>query len=173
MAKKQIWVVVGLVALLVLTGYLNYLANAPKDDQTAKLPQATDIGAADPGGDGQTVSAAANFFADFRAERTSMRAQEVEYFDSVIANPVSAAETVNAAQLQKMELASMMEKELVIEGVLKAKGFTDVVVTYHPGSVNVVVDQAEVTDAQVAQVLELVTRETGEAAGNIKIVPTR
>lgn len=172
MAKKQIWVVVGLVALLVLTGYLNYLANAPKDDQTAQLPLATDL-AAGPDGDGTAVSAAANFFADFRAERTSMRAQEIEYFDSIIANQSSAAETVNAAQLQKMELASAMEKEVTIEGILKAKGFTDVVVTYHTGSVNVVVDQAEVTDAQVAQVLELVTRETGEPAANIKIVPTR
>ncbi len=50
-----------------------------------------------------------------------------------------------------------------------AKGFEDVAVTFHTGSVNVIVDAAELTDKQVAQILDIVLRETGEEAGNVKV----
>ncbi len=64
-----------------------------------------------------------------------------------------------------------MEKEVTIEGLLIAKGFTDAVVTLHEGSVNVVVDTAELTRQQAAQILDIVMRESGESSENIKIMP--
>ena len=66
-----------------------------------------------------------------------------------------------------------MEKELTIENLIKAKGFADAAVTFHYGSVNVVVDCTELTNEQVAQILDIVTRETGEPAANIKISPSK
>ena len=63
-----------------------------------------------------------------------------------------------------------MEKELLIEGLLKAKGFEDAVITISDAAVNVIVKQKDLTKQQVAQVLEIVLREAGDiSAENVKI----
>ena len=70
-----------------------------------------------------------------------------------------------------MEIVDCMEKEQTIEDLLKAKGFNDSAVTFHYGSVNVIIDCDELTTEQIAQILDIVRRETGEPAGNIKVSP--
>lgn len=70
----------------------------------------------------------------------------------------------------KLELTDTMEKELLIEGLLKAKGFEDAVITISDAAVNVIVKQKDLTKQQVAQVLEIVLREAGDiSAENVKI----
>ncbi|UKI20029.1 MAG: SpoIIIAH-like family protein [Oscillospiraceae bacterium] len=70
----------------------------------------------------------------------------------------------------KLELTDTMEKELLIEGLLKAKGFEDAVITISDTAVNVIVKQKDLTKQQVAQVLEIVLREAGDiSAENVKI----
>ena len=72
----------------------------------------------------------------------------------------------------KLELTDTMEKEMLLEGLLKAKGFEDVFVTLSDESINVVVKDAELNQSEVAQILELVQRETSASAQNVKIIPT-
>lgn len=112
----------------------------------------------------------ADYFASFRAERDAVRATEIEYLDEVIAVSYSDAETLADAQAQKLALVENMEAEFTIENLLRAKGFSDAAVTFHKGSVNVVVDSPQLSSEQVAQILDVVTRETGESADNIKIL---
>lgn len=117
------------------------------------------------------VSAAGDdYFETFRTERDAVRATEIEYLDEVIAVSYSDAETLADAQAQKMALVENMEAEFTIENLLRAKGFADAAVTFHKGSVNVVVDSPALSSEQVAQILDIVKRETGESADNIKIV---
>ena len=116
-------------------------------------------------------NANAGFFATFREERESVREKEIEYLDSIITNENSDKESLKDAQDQKIELTRIMEKEMVIEGMLKAKEIEDAVVTIRTGSINVVVSLDEITDAQAAQILDIVRRETSETAENIKIIP--
>lgn len=111
-----------------------------------------------------------DYFAAFRAERDAVRATEIEYLDEVIAVSYSDAETLADAQAQKLALVENMEAEFTIENLLRAKGFSDAAVTFHKGSVNVVVDCPQLSSEQVAQILDVVTRETGESADNIKIL---
>ena len=54
-----------------------------------------------------------------------------------------------------------METELVTEGLIKAKGFEDVIVTNSLSSVNVIVKSAELTKPQVAQIVDIVKLQTG------------
>ena len=79
------------------------------------------------------------------------------------------AETLADAQQQKLNIVNFMEKELTVESLLKAKGFNDAAVTLHAGSVNVILSTESLTDEQVAQILDIVMRETGEGAENIKV----
>lgn len=61
-----------------------------------------------------------------------------------------------------------MEKELTVESLLKAKGFADAAVTLHSGAVNVILSAESLSEEQVAQVLDIVMRETGEPGGQRK-----
>ena len=62
-----------------------------------------------------------------------------------------------------------MEVELTVENLVRGKGFDDVIVSMHAGSVNVIVGADTLNDEQVAQILDIVLRETGESAENVKI----
>ncbi|PWL41600.1 MAG: hypothetical protein DBY42_05850 [Bacillota bacterium] len=171
--EKRHWVFLGLVAALCLTGIINMRLNsitgetqpiALKPSETPTQEQQSEEGAA--------TSASANFFTNYRAERTATRDKEMTYLNEIIGSEKTDAETLKDAQEQKMALTTAMEKELLVEGLIKAKGFTDCIVTVQNNSVNVVVDNTEaLTSAQASQIMEIVRRETGVAAEDIKILP--
>lgn len=68
-----------------------------------------------------------------------------------------------------VEMTSIAEKETAAEILLQAKGFEDVVVSINEGAVDVVVNLAELTDAQRAQIEDIVKRKTEIGAENIII----
>lgn len=155
--NKKVLVIAGLAILLAVTGVLNWKFAADK-----KARQQAEGN----GGTEQTVSS----FADFRTERERVRTQELTSIDSIINNENTDTQTLAEAQKMKLELTDTMEKELLIEGLLKAKGFEDAVITISDAAVNVIVKQKDLTKQQVAQVLEIVLRETGDiSAENVKI----
>lgn len=159
-----------LVAGILLAGAvyvnvrLNSGAKAGDTEQAALEAEEPEI-ALESAGDAGT-----DYFESFREERNAVRTSEIGYLDEVIAVSYSDAETLADAQAQKLALIENMEAEFTIESLLKAKGFADAAVTFHKGSVNVVVDSEELTSEKVAQVLDIVQRETGESADNIKII---
>ena len=155
--NKKVLVIAGLAILLAVTGVLNWKFAADK-----KARQQAEGN----GGTEQTVSS----FADFRTERERVRTQELTSIDSIINNENTDTQTLAEAQKMKLELTDPMEKELLIEGLLKAKGFEDAVITISDAAVNVIVKQKDLTKQQVAQVLEIVLREAGDiSAENVKI----
>ena len=111
-----------------------------------------------------------DYFATYRDDREQVRKLEMEYLDEVIAASASDDETLADAQGQKLTLVENMEKEFTVESLIKAKGFEDAAVTFHAGTVNVVVKADELSDKQVAQILEITKKETGEPAENIKVM---
>ena len=155
--NKKVLVIAGLAILLAVTGVLNWKFAADK-----KARQQAEGN----GGTEQTVSS----FADFRTERERVRTQELTSIDSIINNENTDTQTLAEEQKMKLELTDTMEKELLIEGLLKAKGFEDAVITISDTAVNVIVKQKDLTKQQVAQVLEIVLREAGDiSAENVKI----
>ena len=68
-----------------------------------------------------------------------------------------------------IQLTDIAEKETAAEILLEAKGFNDVVVSISDSGVDVVVNAETLTDAQCAQIEDIVTRKTGTAPENIII----
>lgn len=68
-----------------------------------------------------------------------------------------------------VEMTSIAEKETAAEILLQAKGFQDVVVSINEGAVDVVVNMAELSDVQRAQIEDIVKRKTEIGAENIII----
>lgn len=83
---------------------------------------------------------------------------------------------VNITEEQKQEaidnmiaITDIAEKEMAAEILLEAKGFQDVVVSITDGTVDVVVNAPELSEAQRAQIEDIVVRKTGVAPENIVI----
>ena len=69
------------------------------------------------------------------------------------------------------EMTQVAEKESAAELLLESKGFQDCVVSISNDSCDVIVDAAELTDAQRAQIEDVVKRKTDIAGENIIITP--
>lgn len=89
-----------------------------------------------------------------------------------IINSASVSEAAKQQAVTSMiELTDLAEKECATEILLEAKGFADVVVSVSPQYVDVMVGMSELSDAQRAQIEDIVTRKTGVKPENIIISP--
>lgn len=70
-----------------------------------------------------------------------------------------------------VEMTDNAEKEEAVEMLLEAKGFANAVVSISDGTVDIVMDMTDITDAQRAQIEDIVVRKTGLSPDNIVITP--
>ena len=159
----------GLIIVLAGVGYLNFALGSAPEDKAALKPDPSGLEGA-MSADDLAVMSSKNYFYDYKANRENVRETEVAVLDSIITNDMSDEETVKDAQSQKIEIVRRMEAELTIEGLLMASGFDDAIVTVQTGSVNVVLKKEQITKEEAAKVLEIVRKETGEPAQNIKVI---
>ena len=89
------------------------------------------------------------------------RAKSRETFLEIINNTNIAEEQKQEAIDGMIELTDVAEKETAAEILLEAKGFEDVVVSITDDMVDVVVNTEELTEAQRAQIEDIVVRKTG------------
>ena len=66
-------------------------------------------------------------------------------------------------------MTDIAEKEAAAEVLLQAKGFSEAVVSINGDAVDVVVNAAELTDVQRAQIEDIVKRKTEISGENIVI----
>ena len=157
--NRRTMTLLGVSLLLLAAVAANVIMNR-NEQRTAQASTAA-VSVSAPGAQG-------SFFDMYRSERDSVRTQELAYLDAIVAQGGDEA-TLSEAQKQKMTLVGCMESELNTENLIRAKGFEEVIVSMHNGSVNVIVDADALTDEQVAQILDIVLRQTGETAENIKV----
>lgn len=152
--RTKIIIITAMVLLLGVTGYLNVMLNNSVSGSTTDT-QTTTVG----------------YFQTYRSTRESTRDQEMLYYDAIISNDTSTDEAVKNAEKSKLALISQMEKELVVEGLIKAKGFEDCVVTISDSNVNAVVKSNELTSTEVAQIVAVIQSQLNTGIENIKIIP--
>lgn len=154
--KTKIIIIAAMVLLLGVTGYLNVVLNNSVSTTTSNKSQ--------------TVSSA-SYFQTYRTDRESTRDQEMLYYDAIISSETSTEDAVKNAEQAKLSLISQMEKELVVEGLIKAKGFTDCVVTLSDTNVNAVVKTSQLNSNEVAQIVAVIQSQFSVGIENIKIIP--
>ena len=162
--NKKAWTLLGVALLLCGAIVANFvIGSRPADEGEPVSAQNGDPDAVSTGATG-----ANGFCASFRLDRDTPRQTEIEYLAAIIEQGADQ-ETLADAQQQKLDIVNNMEKELTVESLLKAKGFKDAAVTLHSGAVNVILSAESLTEEQVAQVLDIVMRETGEPADSVKV----
>ena len=132
--------------------------------ETSDVVSEDDIGNVDDIGEAVLTStnssAAVNFCSAARLSREQTRSKNKETLQQVIDNENVAADIKEQATNDLMNLTNIAEKELAAETMLEAKGFANSVVSINEESVDVVICLPTLTDAQKAQVEDIVTRKT-------------
>ena len=154
---KKIIIMSSLVFLLALTAVLNVLL-------------ATDTIAF--GNSNGTVTTS-NYFTTFRTERTTTRSEELLQLDSVIALYEEDSDKYKEAVNLKLKIVEMMENELMLETLIKSRGFSDAVVSIGMDSdnVNVFVNSNELDYNTAMSIYTMLKDEVGVAPGSIIILP--
>jgi stage III sporulation protein AH len=110
------------------------------------------------------------FFIEYRLQRDRVRSNEMEILNQMMANPNISADGKREAEKQMLALVETMEKELLVENLLKAQGYKDAIFFYHHGMANVVVQSEKLSDREFLQIAEMVSSVTGVKMEEVTVV---
>ena len=154
--KKKIIVLSCMIALLAITAVFNFVMTTETIDvnQTAALTSS-------------------NYFAQYRAERVTTRNEEILQLDSIIASAEEGSVEKSDALAMKLELTELTEKELLLETLIKAYGFEDVVVVIGLDSenVNVITKTTSLSTDDAIAIYTIINDEMIASPENVKIIP--
>ncbi|MDO5424463.1 MAG: SpoIIIAH-like family protein [Eubacteriales bacterium] len=118
-----------------------------------------------------SLSASSGFAAEAKLTREQVRAQNKETLLEVINNANITEEQKQNAIDNMTDLTDVAEREAAAELLLEAKGFQDCVVSITDGTADVVICQSEISEAERAQIEDIVKRKTGVSGSAIVISP--
>lgn len=195
--KKNQIIITTLAVMIAIAGYLNYSGRLFSDPDGGTTEANTelvnqellDISEEDletgsgeiastdsevegtPGEAVLTNSNADTTVAQAKVSREQVRAQNKETLQAIIDNTNISEEEKQDAIAQMVRMTELAEQEMAIETLMASKGFSDAVVSLTNDSADVVVNAAELTDANRAQIEDIVTRKTSISPENIVITP--
>ncbi len=146
-----------MIVLLGVTGYLNIVLNNSLSSSTTQTSTTTTT----------------TIFSTYRTNREYSRDQELLYYDAMIESASSSEEVVATAQQAKLDLIALIDKELVAEGLIKASGFSDCVVSKSDsGNINVVLKASEeLSVSERVTIATIIKEQFNVTAKNIIIIP--
>ena len=184
MVKKNQMIITALAVMIAVAGYLNYSGTQLEEAvsrQTSQEEQVLMENGYDvtPEGEvtdtpGEAVLTSVNgseFSASAKLTREQLRAQNKEALMEVINNDTIAEEQKQTAIDSITSLTDIAEREAAAELLLDAKGFEDSVVSITDNSADVVINMAEISDSQRAQIEDIVKRKAEIPGENIIITP--
>lgn len=118
----------------------------------------------------QKKDAKKDFFIDYKLERDRLRSQEADYLRELINNSNASQQAKDKAQADLLQLSQKVEKEMIVENLIKAKGFEDAVIFLSNDFANIVVKSDALKPKEVAQITDIVTKTTGVPVDKITII---
>ena len=193
--KKNQLIIVALAVMIAAAGYLNYtgrlfgenakgtkeanadltnqeLLDISQEDTEAGSEEIESNDSETEGTPGEAVltnGSAQTTVAQAKVTREQVRAQNKETLQSIIDNTELSKEEKSVAQM--VELTKQSETEMEIETLMATKGFSEAVVSLGEDSADVVVNAEELTDANRAQIEDIVTRKSDVKPEKIVITP--
>ncbi len=137
---------------------------------TLKEIDSMDYDINDPGeavlANGVTVN---DYLATARLTREQVRGKNREELLKIIDDDTTDSINRQAAVEKMVELTDNSDKECAAETLLSAKGFDNSIVSITDGKVDVVICQSQLSDAELAQIEDIVKRKTDVSAAEIVI----
>ncbi|MBP5177300.1 MAG: SpoIIIAH-like family protein [Clostridia bacterium] len=153
--KKKIVILSVMVLLLAATAVFNFVlssqANVKKTDAALE---------------------AANYFVQYRSERSQSRSEQLIQLDEVISASADG-ETKNEALRMKLRLTDVIEEELLLEKLIKARGYDETVVSIGLTSenINVIVKDDDFTQDDAVIIYTILAQEADAAPDKVNIIP--
>ena len=197
--KKNQVIITSLAVLIAVAGYLNFadvdlgLKNKEASADSSSILEDVDYDLTDEtalldenGADGSlsdvsdqatstpgeaVLTAASDFAAQAKLSREQIRSQNKADLQAIINNQDLGDDQKQEAVSTMVSMADLTEKESAAELLLEAKGFENVIVNLTGETADVVVPEADLTDAKRAQIEDIVKRKTGIAPENIVVTP--
>jgi len=72
-----------------------------------------------------------------------------------------------------LEIQRRIERETAAEALIESKGFAEAYVRISDNSVDVIVSNETLTEAELAQIVDIIKRKTGMEATQIHVSPMR
>ena len=168
--RKQL-VLVLMVALVLSAGYVNYRYQESAEKQVYGVLNVSENTRRI--GETRFVNAEkTDYFSESRLAKTKARDERLELIEEVLVNGENGEKT--EAQKQKLDLAAKIEQETVVETLLRAKGFEDVLVTItDQGATIAVCTNGGLQSSDGAKITETVVGELGITPETIKIIEVK
>lgn len=155
--KKKIIVLSVMVALLVVTGFVNVALNNNLKSTTTSS---------------QNTVTNESFYNVYRTNRETTREKEIQFYESIITSATASQESKDEAQKNKLDLVKQMENELVVEGIIRGKGFEDAVIAVGDTNINVFVKAQVLDKTEVAQIAKVVTEQLKVDIEKVIVIPS-
>lgn len=109
------------------------------------------------------------FFAEAKLDREQARSKQKDILTDMIDNQNVSQEQKDLCGNQLIQIQERIEKETSSESMIKSKGFNEAYVRIDDETVDVVVDRENLSQAEIAQIEDIVKRKTGFEADKIRI----
>lgn len=111
-----------------------------------------------------------DYFSSSKLERENMYSQMFSSYQKIIDNTEMSSEQKTIAQNEIVKINNEKNAIMIMENLIKTKGFSDVVIFINNGSINVVVQANTLSKEAVAQIQNIVSRELNAEISNIHII---
>lgn len=182
--KKNQIIITSLAIMIAIAGYLNYSGRlfgdgvaetenelVNQDLLDISLEEGTAEVEETPGEAVLTSGGTDGIVAEAKVTREQVRAKNKEALLEIIDNENLTDAQKEDAVVQMIAMTKIAEQEAAIETLLKSKGFSEAVVSLTETGADVVVNSEELTDANRAQIEDIITRKTEIKPENIVITP--
>jgi len=114
-----------------------------------------------------------SFFVQQRLNREQSRSGERVILNELINNANVAVDQRAQAADAMLEIQRRIERETAAEALIESKGFAETYVRISDNGVDVIVSRDTLTEADLAQIMDIIKRKTGVSDTQIHISPLR
>lgn len=109
------------------------------------------------------------YFATSKLERENMYSQMLETYQQIYNNAETSSDQKTSALNEIANINKIRNALMIAENLVSAKGFKNIVIFVNDNSVSVIVGEKELSQEQIAQIQNIVSRELSVDAGMIHI----
>jgi len=166
--KQTVWLLTMLSLIVVLSVY--YISAPSSNTPTSQSSMTSQSTAKKNLNDGLASSHVVNddALADYRLQKQQADKEQAQQYEKVIDSDKSTAVQVSEAQGKLQSIETMNQKESLLEGEIKSKGFADVVVNVSGSDVSVYVKAGSLSNQQANEIMRMVNSELGDVHVSIE-----
>ncbi len=152
-----------------------FIASVNEETKESAVTETSSENSTDEAGEAVFVNTSSNssYFVQAKLEREQARSKQKDILMGMINDSKIDQDQRAVCAEAMLEIQKRIEKETAAEAMIEAKGFKEVYVRIDDSTVDVVVNKEALTDAEIAQIEDIVKRKTGMSAEQIRISPMK